>query len=249
MKVGILEDNKEQLKERKLNLEESNLAKVTIWASNSTEFIEMVNKDKPDAIFLDIDLGNDSLTGLEVAYKLKLPVMFVSSYNAQNLKDIEALQRELEFPVSHITKPFSENDFIKTAKRFLKEVDEFVNSSFVYLNFKDSKNEKVLWKNIVFIETDPGKGGESNNKRMYFSDRKPEILNDFSFTKMEINGFDSRLFVTTHKSYRVNAEKIKRYDEILHAVEVECLTERGLKEKKLIPVSENYRKVIKSLRY
>ncbi len=247
LKVALLEDNKDQLKDRKINLEENNLANVVIWSTNSSEFIEKVNSEKPDALLLDIDLGNDSMTGLDVAYKLKLPVMFVSGHNAKNLKDIESLQREFDFPVEHITKPFTEKDFIKTATRFLKEVNEQLNATFVYLDFKDSKKNKIAVDSIVYLESETGNSGASNNKRIFFTDRKPETLFDFSFSKMESQGFDSNLFVMPHRSFRVNIKKKICYNKNNHTIDVKVMNENGKEEIKHIPVSENYQNLIKNL--
>lgn len=247
LKVAILEDNKEQLKDRKMNLEENGLAKVVVWASNSSEFLEKVNQEKPDALLLDIDLGNnDSMSGLDVAYKLKLPVMFVSAHNAKNLKDIEILQREFDFPVEHITKPFIEKDFIKTATRFLKEVKEQLNDAFVYLDFKDMRKVKIAIDTIVYLESETGDSGASNNKRIYFIDRKPETLYDFSFSKMGELGFDTTLFVKTHKSFRINIRKHICYNNN-HTISVQVMNDSGICEFKQIPVSENYQKTIKGL--
>lgn len=244
LKVAILEDNKEQLKDRKLNLEENGLADVIVWSTNSSEFIELANQKKPDALLVDIDLGNDNITGLEVAFKLKLPVMFVSGHNAKHLKDIEKLQREFEFPVEHITKPFTEKDFIKTATIFLKEVSEQLKAAFIYLDFNNSKRNKIPVNTIVFLESETGKSGESNNKKIYFTNRPPEVLIDFSFSKMENYGFDPKIFIKTHRSYRVNAKKIDCYNNS-HKVTVEYMNHNGKMEIKEIPVSLNYQRGIK----
>lgn len=246
LRVAILEDNKDQLKDRKLNLEENGLAKVVAWSTNSSDFIEKVNNEKPDALLLDIDLGNDSMTGLDVAYKLKLPVMFVSGNNDKKLKDIESLQREFDFPVEHITKPFTEKDFIKTATRFLKEVNEQLKAAFVYLDFKDVRKVKIAVGTIVYLESETGNSGASNNKRIYFTDHKPETLYDFSFSKMAELGFDTNLFVQTHKSFRINISKQKGYNNN-HTINLEVMNDLGKMEIKQIPVSENYQKPIKRL--
>ena len=246
LKVAILEDNKEQLKERKLNLEEHSLARVIVWSTNSTDFIEKVNKEKPDALFLDIDLGNDSITGLEVAYKLKLPVMFVSGHNAKNLKDIESLKREFDFPVEHLTKPFIEKDFIKTAARFLKEVEDQHKAEFINLDIKGNRKINVPVDSIVYLESETGNSGASNNKRIYFTDRKPETLNDFSFSKMAKLGFDPNKFIQPHKSFRLNIGKFRGYNNN-HTLDLEVMNDSGKMEIKQIPVSENYQKNIKGL--
>jgi len=242
LKVAILEDNKDQLKDRKLNLEESGLANVVVWATNSSEFFEKVNQEKPDALLLDIELGNnDSMSGLDVAYKLKLPVMFVSGYNAANLTKIENLNREFDFTVEHITKPFTDAEFIKTATRFLREVGEQLLSSFVYLDFKDTKRNKIAVDSIVYLCTDKANGSESNNKLIYFTDKKPEILIDFSFSKMELFGFNKNKFLTVHRSFIVNEKHIKSYKKSTHEIEVEFYNSAGKPERKLLRVSENFK--------
>ena len=244
LKVAILEDNKVQLKNRKICLEENDLAIVSIWATESTEFIEMVEKDTPQALFLDIDLGNNSLNGIEVAHALKLPVLFVSANNANNLKEIEALQREFDFPIDHLTKPFSDADFIKSSRRFLKEVHEFLESKFVFLDFKNSKRNKIPVNSIVYLESDTGSSGQSNNKRIYFSDRKPEILSDFSFSSMDKLGFEETDFIQTHKSYRLNLHHYNSYNPD-HTISVTVMNELGKMVAKNIPISENFQKEVR----
>jgi len=242
LKVAILEDNKDQLKDRKMNLEESGLAKVVVWATNSSDFLEKVNNEKPDALLLDIDLGNnDSMSGLDVAYKLKLPVMFVSGHNAANLAKIENLNREFDFAVEHITKPFTDTEFIKTATRFLREVREKLLSSFVYLDFKDTKRNKITVDTIVYLCADKANGSESNNKLIFFTDRKPEILIDFSFSKMEQLGFNKNKFLTVHRSIIVNEKHIKSYKKSTHEIEVEFHNSSGKPERKLLKVSDNFK--------
>ncbi len=242
LKVGILEDNKDLLKERKLNLEENNLAIVSIWATNSSEFLEKVNQEKPDALFLDIDLGNtDTMSGLDVAYKLKLPVLFVSGHNAENILKIENLAREYDFIVDHITKPFTDSEFIKTTKRFLNEVLEQKNSSFVMLDFKDYKNVKIAVDTIVYLESEPGNSGASNNKKIYFTDRKPETLFDFSFKNMENLGFSKNKFLEIHRSYRLNVRHIKSKRKSTHEFEVEIMNSMGNIETRFLKISENFR--------
>lgn len=54
LKIAILEDNEILLKERKRDIEDSDLAKVIIWSTNSSDFLKKINETKPDALFLDI---------------------------------------------------------------------------------------------------------------------------------------------------------------------------------------------------
>jgi CheY-like chemotaxis protein len=248
LKIAILEDNKEFLKDRKQNLVESELVDVVAWATNSGEFISKVKECKPEALLLDIDLGGDSMNGLDIAYKLKLPVLFVSGYNPTRLKEIETLKREFDLVVDHITKPFSERDFIKTVSRFVSEVSAAYKTRYIHLDFGETKRNKVNIDTIVYLCAEKESGSESNNKKIFFTDRKPEILIDFSFSKMEEKGFSKNDFITIHKSFRVNADKIKHYNKITHEIEVEVFFNTGKHEKRQLPVSENFRNGMPGLR-
>ena len=245
LKVAILEDNPEQLKDRKQNLEELRMVNVVAWATNSTEYLEKVNATKPEALIIDIDLGGDSMNGLEIAYKLKLPVLFVSGHNAKNLKEIETLKREFNLTVDHLTKPFSDEDFKKTVIRFVDEVNAVNRTKYIYLDFGEYKQNKISIDNIVFLCTDKNKGAKSGNKEIYFTDRKPEILIDFSFVQMESIGFDKKKFITIHKSFVVNAGKKLRYLKNEHKIEVEALNSSGKMELFQLPVSDNYKYCLK----
>jgi CheY-like chemotaxis protein len=245
LKVAILEDNKALLKNLKDNIEDNNLGKVVVFATNSEDFVEGVKSKNAEVLMLDIDLGNQSLTGIEVANKLKLPAMFVSGNNQNNLKEIEKIKFNLELPVSHITKPFSDEDFIKAARIFINEVAEKLKSQYVTLNFKNNGKEKIQFNSIVYIESSTEDSSNSNNKKIFFNNRKPEILCDFSFSKMSYYGFPDIIFITTHKSYRVNVNQMIRYNNN-HTADVYVINEKGNKELISIPVSENYRKSTKN---
>lgn len=242
LNVAILEDNPSLLKDHKLNLEATDLVNVVAFATNSTKFLNNEKTRTADALLLDIDLGGSSnMSGLEVAYKLKLPVLFVSGHNAPNLKEIEKLENEFDLIVDHITKPFTEKEFLKKATKFINEVLESLESKFVLLDFADCKRNKIMPDKIVFLESETGKSGASNNKRIFFTDKEPETLNNFSFVDMEKLGFDSKIFIQPHKSFRVNISKVKCYNNE-HTLDVEIKNDLGKNEVKKIPVSENYRK-------
>ena len=241
LKVGILEDNKDQLKDRKFDLEETGLVDVIIWALNSQEFFEKADSVQLDAIILDIDLGNDSATGLDVAYKLKMPTLFVSGHNPKHLLDIEKLEREFDVVVAHITKPFTESEFKKSAIKFINEVRSSKESEFILLDFQNTKQNKIPIDSIVCLCSDKAAGSESNNKQIYFTDRKPEILIDFSFKKMHEFGFNRNKFLTIHRSFVVNEKHIKIPKKQVPKIEVTVMNSDGKMVQKELSVSEIYR--------
>jgi hypothetical protein len=59
---------------------------------------------------------------------------------------------------------------------------------------------------------------------------------------MEEKGFDKMQFIQIRSSHRVNADKILRYNNSTHEIEVEVFKTIGKTEIKKLPVSENFRK-------
>lgn len=246
MKIALLDDNFEQLEKNQKFLSTLPVEIVTA-CTNAKMFLQEVKVSKPDVLVLDLNLGDSYMTGMEVAYELKLPVLFASSNTPEYVKEMERLKRNESLCVDHITKPFSDLEFQMTFNRFVQEVQFFANQKFVYLNFGKQKQVKVEIDTIVYFETDKMLGNASNNKRVYFSNRPPEILIDFSYTKMEAVGFSDSHFIKLHKSFRINKNHIKRYDYKENKIEVDVCVDLGKYSTKLIKVSENYLSKVKSL--
>ena len=242
LKVAILEDNKLLLKDLKENLEATELVDVVAWASTSEEFMEKVKTNSPEAILLDIDLGGDSLNGLDIANKLKLPVLFVSGKTKDFYQGIEDLNINSEISVEHISKPITLEKLKKILPKFINEIRALSKTKFVFLDFGSTKRNKISIDTIVCLCTDKDNGAESGNKQIFFTNRPFEILIDFSYSKMEEKGFSKNQFITIHKSYRVNVDKILNYDTKTHEVRFQVQSPSGKTDIKTLPVSENYRK-------
>lgn len=248
LKAALLDDNKEQLQLNQQILENYGLVTVVSSCISSESFLTEVKNSQPEILFLDLNLGDSYMTGMEVAFELKLPVLFVSSNTAQYIKEIEKLKRDYDLCVDHITKPFTEAEFLKTTQRFLKEVEMFKKEEFIHLDFGASKRNKIAINTIVYLSTDKNNGAESNNKQIHFTNRKPENLIDFSFSKMEEKGLLKSHFITIHKSFRVNSKHIKAYHKSTESVEVEVFNAHGKLESRHLQVSENYQPLVRQSR-
>ena len=238
MKIALLDDNPEQLERNQRFLSTLPVEVVTASLTAKT-FLQEVKLSKPEILILDLNLGDSYMTGMEVAHELKLPVLFASSNTPEYVKEMERLKREESLCVDHITKPFTEQEF---------QVTFFSNQSHVTLDLGKQKRIKLAVDSIVYLAADKASGSESNNKQIYFSNRKSESLIDFSFSKMEEKGLLKSHFVTIHKSFRVNVNHIKHYNKKEEHVEVEVFSVSGKLETKKLPVSENYQSVLKSLK-
>ncbi|MCW1149168.1 LytR/AlgR family response regulator transcription factor [Flavobacterium lacisediminis] len=247
MKIALLDDNPEQLERNQRFLNALPVEIVTASLTAKT-FLQEVKLSKPDILILDLNLGDSYMTGMEVAFELKLPVLFASSNTPEYVKEMERLKREESLCVDHITKPFTEYEFQKTFTRFLQEVKFFWNQHYVTLDLGKQKRTKIAIESIVYLVADKASGSESNNKQIYFTNRKAENLIDFSFSKMEDKGMLKTQFITIHKSFRVNVNHIKHYNKKEEVIEVEVFNAFGKLETMKLPVSENYQSFLKSFR-
>lgn len=247
LKVAILEDNKALLKDLKMDLEETNLVEVVVYASNSDDFLKKVSETRTEAIIVDIDLVGDSMTGIDIAHKLNLPVLFVSGKTKDFYQNIEELNMNTAIPVEHLTKPISLDKLKKILPKFISEINSLDKNQFAYLDFGGSRRNKIAIDTIVYLCADKANGSESNNKRIFFTNRSPEILIDFSFTKMEDKGLSKNIFIQIHRSFRVNAMKINCYSNN-HEVEVEVYESPGKTETVKLAVAENFRKDVSKLK-
>ena len=88
MKIALLDDNPEQLERNQRFL--STLPVEVVTASLSAKaFLQEVKLSKPDVLVLDLNLGDSYMTGMEVAFELKLPVLFASSNTPEYVKEME----------------------------------------------------------------------------------------------------------------------------------------------------------------
>ena len=122
------------------------------------------------------------------------------------------------------------------------------NPDLVFLDIempRENGFKKLSISDIVYIGTDKKQGSASNNKVIYFRNRKPEILVDFSFVRMPQLGFDMSAFVQIHKSFIINKEHFISYDLHLKSIKVKVLSETASIEEIHLPVSDNYRSHLK----
>lgn len=248
LKTALLDDNKHQLNSNLELLQNSGLVDILFYNTSSEEFITNFKTNKPDLIFIDLTLGNDSMKGIEVAYKLKTHVLFVSSDTKEYIKDIEHLKRDFDICVDHITKPFSDIDFIKSTRRFIKEIELFSNQNYVFLDFSDKKRNRILLDSIVYLNTDKNNGSTSGNKQIFFNDREFKTLIDFSFkNSMEEKGLSKEQFIEISKSCRVNKNHIKNFDKKNYTIEVDIHDKKTFTKSVTLDISENYFADIKKL--
>lgn len=169
---------------------------VVAICTNAEDFQLHLQDQKPDLVFLDINL-NARLSGLDLAkicQEQNQPFAFVTSYSDKNTLS-SALKYE---PIGYILKPFAENELFKS----LEMIKMRFNQERQYLILKDGHDVvKVSYDSINWLKA------ENVYTEIYLSDRK--IVHRGSLTEM-LDQLPSSKFFKTHRSYAVNLDKVSK---------------------------------------
>ena len=246
MKALVIDDE-ELARRRVLNLlEEVNEIEVIGECSNGRNAIERINSDKPDLIFLDINMKD--MNGFEVLKKVDISpkpvVVFVTAYDNYALKafDVEAFD--------FLLKPFKDDRFFKTITKVLSttkiEADQNFEQRMVEFFHEYSKGgirlnsvSKIPIKqgnktalvdpnDILYIQA-------SGYYAEIFAGGKKYVLRESLNNLAAI--LDSNVFVRIHRSTIANLNFVK---EIIHSDYSEI--DAKMTDGKLLHVSKSHKK-------
>lgn len=246
MKALVIDDE-ELARKRVLNLlEDVDKIEVIGECSNGRNAIERINADKPDLIFLDINMkdmnGFDVLKNVEITPKPV--VVFVTAYDNFALKafDVEAFD--------FLLKPFKDERFFKTINKVLKTTKKEANSNFekrmvdffheysrgaTHLNSvskipikQGNKTALVDPNDILYIQA-------SGYYAEIFVESKKYVLRESLNNLEEI--LDKQIFVRIHRSTIANLNFV---DEIIHSDYSEI--DAKMTDGKLLHISKSHKK-------
>ncbi len=203
LRAAILEDNPILLKDLVRDIQELDKLEVVINSTSTSVFCKEVDEKKPDCLIMDIDISGDSINGIDICNKFKLPTLFVSGKNSEYYRDIEELNLNSDSSIMHISKPVTMEKLGKILPKFIKSIS-LQRPSRVKLRIQ-GQDEFIELQEIVCLTIHQEESSrKSNNKRIYFTNRQPEILKDFSFTNLKPYGFPEEDFIQIHRSSVVN---------------------------------------------
>jgi len=210
-----------------LDLLEDNINKVPFLnlikkCNNTIEALDLLNTEKIDLIFLDIEMPNISGINFLKSLKNKPMVIFITAYEKYALEGFE-----LDV-LDYLLKPVSFERFHKAASKAL-EYYNYLNSNEIsrnttnrYIFVKaDYKIIKINIDDILYIE------GLKDYIKIY-AGSKP-ILTLSSLKSIE-NKLPHKDFVRVHKSFIISIQRI----ESISKSRIKIID-------KEIPISENYR--------
>ncbi len=244
---ALVIDDEELARKRILNLlEDIDKIEVIGECSNGRTAIERINADKPDLLFLDINMKD--MNGFEVLKKVEISpkpvVIFVTAYDNYALKafDVEAFD--------FLLKPFKDQRFFKTINKVLKTTKAEANSNFEkrMIDFFHEYSKGRL--QLTSVSKIPIKQGNKTvlvdpNDILYiqasgyyaeiFVGAKKYVLRESLNNLAEILGND--VFVRVHRSTIINLNFV---DEIIHSEYSEI--DAKMTDGKLLHISKSHKK-------
>ena len=194
--------------------------------------IELINKTKPDIVFIDIEMP--IMNGLAIYKYFKDPEFKIIFTTAYAKYSIEALKKQA---FDYILKPTDFIEIHETLQKAIKEIEK---------ERQKKRKEKILKKNNLFDS--PGKdiifnhsngfikvntndieycSAEQAYSYIYYEDKRIMVTK----TLIDLQRmFPKNQFYRTHKSYLINISYI---DKFIHSVESFVVLKSGVK----IPVS------------
>jgi len=183
--------------------------------SNGFDAIKKINEEKPDLIFLDIQMPK--INGFEMLELLEDPpaIIFTTAYDQYAIKAFEVSA------VDYLLKPYSEerfNDALKKSYALIQ--DKFQQNSAIknIIQHHDQKIEfleRVVIKDgtkISILPVETIKWIEAQDDYVMINSEQGRFLKKKTMKYFE-NHLDENMFIRIHRSYIINADFIQHLEQ------------------------------------
>ncbi|POR27574.1 hypothetical protein BWK58_04415 [Flavobacterium columnare] len=181
---------------------------------NLPEGVKSIRKNKPDLIFLDIEMPRHS--GLELLdffdeNEINFKIIFTTAYQEY------AIQAFKFSAIDYLLKPINPEELIAAATRFSKEKEKIDKYAILKENLKDETFRKIAvpsGNSLVFIEVNDILfiKGEGAYSEIHFRNNE-KLLVSRNLKNFEDIICEQRNFIRIHKSFILNTHYIKSYNK------------------------------------
>ncbi len=194
---------------------------------NAIEAFNVINSNKIDLIFLDINMPEISGLSFAKSINKSIKVIFTTAYREYAIEgfDLQA--------VDYLLKPISFNRILQAVNKYLDESvtpvienfneNKFEKSDFIFVR-SDRKMVKINFSEINFIES------FSDYLKIHIQDKT--IITRETISNIEVK-LPQKQFIRIHRSYIAAISKIESFTN--EFVEV---------HKKALPISRSYKKEV-----
>lgn len=240
-KVLIVDD--EQLSRKKIRrfLEERPEGFSVIEAENGLQAFDMIESEKPDIVFLDIEMPE--MNGMDLLHALPVPQFHLVFQTAYSEYAVQAFEKNA---IDYLLKPFSKERFDQALERCLKKTSPQLIQDLNHL--KDSFSEKNMYLSKVvvkrgtkntLIDIDTVLYFRSENHYTYICTPTFEYIHNEPLKDL-MPKLDPKKFQQVHRNAIINLKNVKEVieGENMHAV---------MTNEQKIQVSRSHRGIIKEM--
>lgn len=210
----IIDDEKLAREIIKKYLNEHKEIELTTEASNGFEAVKKINEEKPDLIFLDIQMPK--ISGFEMLELLDEPpvIIFTTAYDQYALKAFEVNAAD------YLLKPFSQerfNEALEKAYKFLKDKsrqNKVINNLIEHTNKEIEYLERIVIKDgseINIIPVDKIKWIEAQDDYVMIHSDEGKFLKQKTMKYLEEH-LPPEGFIRIHRSYIVAINRIQKIE-------------------------------------
>jgi len=183
--------------------------------SNGFDAIKKINDEKPDLIFLDIQMPK--INGFEMLELLEEPpaIIFTTAYDQYAIKAFEVSA------VDYLLKPFSEERFNSALQKSYEAIKDKFQQNSAIKNIIDHNDERIEFLERVVIKdgskisilpVDTIKWIEAQDDYVMINSDQGRFLKKKTMRYFE-NHLDENMFIRIHRSYIINADYIQHLEQ------------------------------------
>lgn len=204
----IIDDERLARQELKRILEPNKKIKIIGESGSPEEAIDMIEKEKPDLVFLDIHMPGKN--GFELLEELDyMPnVIFVTAYDEYAIKAFEVSA------LDYILKPVEETRFAESLEKVTRKIEERKINEADVEQSQLGENEQVFVKDgdrCWFVELGKVRlfESEGNYVRVYFENNKPLILKSLNNLDKRLN---DKVFFRANRKHIINLKWVDKIE-------------------------------------
>jgi len=212
MRAIIIDDERLARAELKKLLQDFPEVEVVDEAANAEEGIAKIESQRPDLIFLDIQMPK--INGFEMLELIEQPpaVIFTTAFDEYAIKAFEA------HAVDYLLKPFDQERFDKALQKWREQKTTIQKETTKELletaSLSPAQNQRIVIKDGSKIKIIPVQDVfylEAADDYVKIHTKEGYFLKNKTMTHFE-QALDTQHFVRSHRSYIVNIQQITRID-------------------------------------
>ena len=215
IRVIIIDDEKLAREITKSYLAKVPEVEVIAECSNGFDAIKKINEEKPDLIFLDIQMPK--ISGFEMLELLEDPpaIIFTTAYDQFAIKAFEVSA------VDYLLKPFSEERFNAALKKSYSFLQDKYQQNSAIKNIIEQNDERIEFLERVVIKdgakisilpVDSIKWIEAQDDYVMINSDLGRFLKKKTMKYFE-NHLDENAFIRIHRSFIINADYIQHLEQ------------------------------------